>query len=278
MPGSVILTPSVEVGHLATITIYSGTEDTSYPRTLLCDFSNGDVEAKPAMMTSFAGQWLLNFGSVTRIDYVVLWHAFPVGLNVRFLVGTAIPADLDAGFTIPAKRANGHSVQVFKDLRGVTGYTAAGKQYAMLSVPTSAVAPATKMLCYSTGATFTHDIFMGPPYNRRQQVSVQRTDFGHRWPLDLHGYTRTVECRMFVNDAELASLDAWFESSAGSVKLSTLILDKDVNEAIIGFIPPASFGGPSTSGLDVKYHSANRLISEVKFPFEMVTSGLPEWT
>jgi len=279
MAGSLILSPAQEVGHLATVSVSSGTEDSAYQAARLCDVSSGDVEAQPAMVTSFAGDWLLDFATATRIDYVVAWHGFTAALNVRFKMGaTTATSDMDAGLTIPAKRANNFTVQVFKALAAVSGYSASGKRYGKLSVPTDVVAPAAKLLCYRTGVTLTSGIRAVPKYQRRQGAIVHRTDFGHRWAYDLLGYRRSLTCRVVVPDTDLALLDAWFEACGGSANLSTLILDTAVNEALIGYIPPQSEGGSSVANLDVVYKPKGPGLSEVTFGFETVTSGLPEWT
>lgn len=288
MAGPYFFLPSEEVGHLATISVSSGTEDTSYPPSNLCAFSTGDLIANPAKVTGTAGDWLLDHGSATRIDLVVLWHNGDSGIDVRFKRGTTTSVtDINAGLTIPAKHNDGFTVKVFTDLTGVAGYNGAtGFRYSKLVFPTNSVPPGAKLLCYSHIHTFEKANLLQTNVHRpKLRTSIEhRTEGGHAWVYDLQSPRRVLTGTLRLTNTDLAAVEQWFDDCAGHYAPTVFILDPAVNDALIGRIMnapstnPSASGGPTTAVVDLKLQAISTSRHLVDFGIEELTAGAPEWT
>ena len=272
--------PSDEVGHLATITNPVNSEDAQFPAARLCDFSN-EYDTVPAMATaSGAVTWLLAFDAPTRIDWIVLWHNFAAGVDVRFKMGdTSGTSDLDAAVVIPARRpspsGNGFTVKVHKDLRDVDGFSEAGYLYAALELPASAIAAGAKLLCYSRARTLSGLNFLqGARLGDVQQRLVMRTDFGKRWAYDLASARRPFLCTVKPKDSDLADLRDWFHA-AGSAPFG-LVPNPAVNEALIAYWADGN-DGLITSRFDPTVQRFGAQLHSIDLAFDELTSGLPEW-
>jgi len=115
----------------ATIGVNSGTEDPDYPAAYLADGRLG----RPAKLTTTSGSWVWSFSAAQRVDLVALGAH---NLTSATLEGNATNAwgspAFSAALTIPAATADGHSANTWRDLRGVSGYSAGGFEFWRLVV------------------------------------------------------------------------------------------------------------------------------------------------
>jgi hypothetical protein len=110
----------------ATIGVQSGTEDGDYPAAYLVD---GRL-ARPAKLTTTSGAWVIEFANARRVDVVALG---PHNLQAVTIEANATnvwtsPA-FSAALTISAVSHDGQSVNAWRDLTGVTGYSESGFKY-----------------------------------------------------------------------------------------------------------------------------------------------------
>jgi hypothetical protein len=109
-----------------------------------------------------------------------------------------------------------------------------------------------------------------------------QTDTGYRWTYDLLMATRTVNATFNMwTDSGLQDLLDWYMDAGGRVKVSVLIPDTRVNDAMFvrfmaqpaDLVPAGSGGGVST--LVTQQDKVNRRSTHVAW--DEAVGGAPEW-
>lgn len=214
-------------------TITASSADADYPATYLVDQNL----ARPARLTLATGDWVFDFGVAQRIDMLAFGpHNLTAALGGVLFQGNAsdswgAPA-LSTTLTIPSYREDGQSVNVWKDLTGVSGYSTTGFRYWRLRVGTAnaAVIAVGEVALYSQKTTM-----------RNFRIGVMDVD---RVPAVIHSTTYEVDTTyhlgvarrrlagdIVLTSAELASVQTWFRGGNGQARWHTVVLEIAVNDA-----------------------------------------------
>lgn len=223
---------AVNVAGLAdTVTASAG--DADFPASYLYD---GNV-AKPAKLTTTTGDWVFDFGAAQRIDLVAFGpHNLTAGLTNVLFQGNATDSwgspTLSATITIPAYFEDGQSVNPWKDLTGVAGYTSAGFRYWRLRVGTANGAPIAigEVALYSE-ITSLRNFRIGVEDVLRIPAVVHSTLYEVDTVYHLGVARRQLVGDVVVKSSELSTLLTWYRGGAGRTQWHTMILEDDVNDA-----------------------------------------------
>jgi hypothetical protein len=272
--------PSDNVAPNATITT-GGTVNMSYPlaNAPKLDYAN---LANPSLLTGTSGDWIFDFGSAQRVDWIVLWHNFDAALACSFS-GNATNSwggpTITTALTIPSKRADDYTVKIHKDLTGVSGYSASGFRYWRLNVTgTNTVPIGIKILLFSTSRSTTRNIRWGGNFDEHQISINQATDAGHPWSYPLGG-GRSLRFSIRPTDADEVILKEWHRSCQGSVKPTVVIPDPTVNDAYLVRWGAGMFGpiDPSLGVHTLSDQRTYRNVHDMQIGFDEITAGDPEW-
>lgn len=276
--------PSDEVGHLATISMSTNTEDAQFTADLLCDWTN-EHETIPALAaTSGAAAWDLTFSSppaAQRVDWMVLWHNFDEGASIRIRGSNNnfASSPLDVTVVAPAKKKNGFSVKIPVLLSEETGYATSGFEKYRISV-SSATSPAgLKVLAYETLRIFeAGNVFTEPRQPQRERGISLPTDFDFVWRYRLYASMRNLTAQILATIDDLVGLRDLFDDAGGQFLPWGFVLESDTADAMIVRFRADQQDGFLTSTLDPALYYQHALAHMVSLNLVELTAGLPEWT
>lgn len=256
--------------------------DAAYPATYATDLSDVNL-GRPSKSTLVTDDWLFDFGSAQRVDLVVLWHNFDAALACSWQMNATNSwgtPTLSTALTIPAKRADGYTVKVFKDLTGVSGYSAGGFRYGRLHVSgTNSVPLGIKIWLGSSIRTLERNISWGLKPPRTHSQILHRTDGNAIWTYDLQAAPRSlgVNCGD-ANANDLAALTS-LTDAAGGGKPIVVIPDPTVNDPWLCRYVGPQITKVASGPVDVVFDPTLQFLdwSPVSLAFEEVTAGGPEW-
>lgn len=280
--GSYYFLTSDNVAPNATPSVETGAAITGYEPIYLTDFS--DLNRQRPAMIGTTGALLLDWGAAQRIDFVVMWHNADAALANVKIQHNAANTWGGGGPTVsttvvpPAKLGDGSTVRIFKDLRGVSGYSASGFRYMRFPFTTANSANiGLKVLCFSSVRALTAKIRPGLLQPKHRPVITHPTDFGHEWTYDLAVGYRDFVGDLFANSTDRAALTFWHDACGGAAKLTTLIPEPDdpTQGAIVGhFLADGS--GLTESRMDLTRTYPG--LSAMQIRLRDTTAGGPEWT
>jgi len=257
---------SDQVADSATITVQTGTENTTYPSAGLVD-SN---PAKPAKLVETSGAWLFSFAAAQRVDLIAIpHHNLTAGLQVR-IQGNAADAwgapTLNALITIPAWRADGWPIGPWLDLTQDANYAVGGFQYWRLVIVGANAAPVAigQVWLGETLRRLSPNVDWGVQEAEEHKVIEHETDFGVVMLYDLALLRRTFSGDLDATDAARELVRSWWRSTNGRARPFILITDGTVNEAL--------FVRWATSRLETDLEFLDR--NTMKLAFQEVSRGL----
>lgn len=275
--------PSDEVGHLATVTMSTNTEDAQYTTDYLCDWTN-ENETLPSLAASTgAAAWDLDFPSSPapqRIDWMLLWHNFDEGASIRIRGSdnNFVSSPLDVTVTAPAKKKNGFTVKLPVLLSEESGYTTAGFEKYRISVSSATVPAGLKVLAYETLRIFeAGNVFTEPRQPQRERGISLPTDFDFVWRYRLYASMRNLTAQLLATVDDLVDLRDLFDDAGGQFYPWGFVLESDVLDAMIVRFRADQQDGLLTSTLDPALYYQHALAHMVSLNLVELTAGLPEW-
>lgn len=214
-------------------TVTGTTADTDYPATYLVD---GNL-ARPAKLTGTTGDWVFDFGAAQRIDLMAFGpHNLTAALGGVLFQGNASDGwgapTLSTTLTIPSYREDGQSVNVWKDLTGVSGYSTTGFRYWRLRVGTAnAAAVAVGDVALYSQKTTLRNFRIGVMDADRIPAVIHSTTYEVDTTYHLGVARRRLSGDIVLTAAELASVQTWYRGGKGSTQWHTVVLDSAVNDA-----------------------------------------------
>lgn len=265
----------------ATVTT-GGTANSSYPLTNANAWTYAKLAA-PSKLTGTSGDWIFDFGAAQRVDAVLVWHnldascAFAIQMNATNSWGSPTVA---FSSTAAAKRADSYTVKIYKDLTGVSGYSASGFRYLRFNVSgTNSVAVGIKLMAFSRIRQTTRNIAWGLTFTE-QHVSIDMsTDALVPWAYDLASAPRRLSCEISpAKDSDATAVKEWFRACGGRSGLTVIVPDPSSPDAILGRFS----GGGGSSGAGVVVTSLDDTVKftnnhAIKLSFDEVSAGDPEW-
>lgn len=228
---------SENIADNVTPTLASGSADSAYPLTNLYDLN----PAKPFKTTGAAAVRITwDHGAQQRADLVCLpMHNIPAGTDVRYQMNATDSwgaPTVDAGITIPTFGTDGIPIPAWKDLTGVTGYSASGFRYHSLYVPALAGALALgEIYVASQKRQDIRNYQWNYTRPERQPGVMKKTAYGVPLTYRLGNRERQIEFKIGPNTSELASLIAWFRDAYGQKRPFLFVPDPDVNDAYFAY-------------------------------------------
>ena len=221
----------LNVASSAAITASAG--DTDYPAAYLTD---GNV-ARPAKLTTTTGDWVFDFGSAQRIDLFAFGpHNLTAGLSNVLFQGNATDSwgapTLSATITIPAYREDGQSVNPWRDVTGVSGYSTSGFRYWRLRVGTAnGAAIAVGEVALYRQVTTIRNFRVGVVDADRIPTVAHGTTYGVETVYTLGVAERRLSGDVVMKTSDLTALLSWYRGGAGRGQWHTIILEDGVNDA-----------------------------------------------
>lgn len=217
----------------ATVTVNTGTEDTSYPAANIKDRN----PAKPAKLTTTTGSWVFAFGLAQRVDIVsIIMHNITAGLEVR-IQGNATNSwgapTFNQVITIPAYRDDGFPVNPFLDLTGLSGYTTSGFLFwrvVVVGVNAAAIAIGDVWLG-KLKRTLSPNINWGENQKEDRKLIEHSTDHGVDTIYDLGVTRRSIQGETDTTDATRDAIRTWWRDARGRAQAFLIIPDPAVNDA-----------------------------------------------
>jgi hypothetical protein len=274
--------PADNVAPNATVTTPTGTDDASYPVTNTTLLTYAKIAA-PSKITETTGNWLFDFGSAQRVDYVVLWHNFDAALAVAVQMNATDSwggPTVTTSPTIPAKRADGYTRKVGVDLRSVSGYSTGGFRYMRVNVSgTNSVALGLKVMAFSRVRQLSKGFLLGREDHEHQIAVDMMTDAGVPWAYDLTSAPRSLRGSAILSDADAESVREWFRACAGRVTPTVVVPDTDSTDAWLVRWSPGGFSiqAPSLIVAPLVTTKQHVGINAVSLAFDEITAGDPEW-
>jgi len=274
--------PDDNVAPNATVSIGTGTANSSYPATNATLLTYAKIAA-PSKLQEVTGAWVFDFGAAQRVDAVLLWHNFDAGLGVSFQGHTSNSwgtPTLTTALTIPSKRADDYTVKVYKDITGVSGYSASGLRYWRLNVSGSnSVAIGIKILLFSQIRTTTRNIRWNMTHAEHQTAIDMTTDALVPWAYDLSSAPRGLVADFVGTDADATKIREWFRACAGRVNPTVIVPDPSDPDPYLcrwssgqaGVVAPRLDVTP----LGIQREFTN--VQRVRLAFEEISAGDPEW-
>lgn len=230
---SELLIGRADLNVAADATITASDEDADYPAEYLVD---GNV-ARPAKLTTTTGSWVFDFGAAQRIDLVAFGpHNLTAGLSNVVFQGNATNVwsgpTLSATITIPAYRDDGQSVNPWKDLTGVSGYSASGFRYWRLNFGTANADDIAigEIALYSAKTTL-KNFRIGVAEEDRIPAVIHQTLYEVATVYSLGLSRRRLVGETFLTEAQIATMLSWYRGGRGARDWHTIVLEDDVNDA-----------------------------------------------
>jgi hypothetical protein len=216
---------------IANATITPSTEATGYEVENLYDGN----PAKPWRATATTGNIVFNFGSAQSIEMAaIIHHNLTAALNVRLQGHTADSwgsPTLDQAFTIATYDSDGFPINPWLDLTGI----AHSFQYWRLSFPSANGANIAIGEFWLSAAKRTLVKGVAPGYREdaERQLIEHVTDYGVSTIYDLGSRVRAWAGQIDTTTADLATLQAWWDSCHGRALPTLLIPNPTVNDAAL---------------------------------------------
>lgn len=260
--------------------------DTSYPASnisLLTDLDRGN----PAKLTiKSAGGWYGTFSADPGVQIVMLWHNGDAGQTVKIeshtstLSNPVTVATMSTTLTLPAVREDGYFVKVFKDVTGVSGYSATHRHWRIyFPVPGANNTQnwGLKVWMGNTIRKLDRQILVSNHNIDQHQYLKASTDVGYDHFYDLQVAPRVLSGQILLKySTSWLDMLSLYRSSGGPVNPILFIPDVTVNDAWLARLEADLPEGIGRSRLDVTQITGE--ISPVTVSFEEVTAGAPEWT
>lgn len=274
--------PSDNVAPNATVTTGS-TEDPAYPLTNVTDLAYKNL-ANPGKLAALTGDFIFAWSSAQRVDAVLLWHNFDASLAYAIQMNATnswgAPTLNLTGLTAPSKRADSHTVKIYKDLRSVSGYSTSGFQYLRINVSgTNSVNLGLKVLLFSGIRQTTRNIQWGFTIEEAQTNIEMETDAHHPWTFDLSAPPRLLSADIRSNNADAELIREWHRACGGGARITCLVPSPTT---------PDPFLARFKNSLDLSSPgiALSRLATTLKFTtdnpqhitLKEIISGDPEWT
>lgn len=265
--------PDDNIAPNATVTVQTGTADSSYPVANATDVSYAKIAA-PSKLTGVTGAWQMDYGSAVTKQGFLLWHNFYGALAVSLQANTAAswasPA-FSKALTIPPKRADGSTVKVFIDLRP---FLSTGYRYWRLNVSGSNTdAIGVKWLAFSQLRSLTRNMRWGYSVTRRAPGIRMATDALVPWAYSLGPGPRRLSAELIPTSADVIALDEWFRASDGSATPSVMVPIPSSGDGWLGVV---NSGGDSGGGQFSSTHDYADF-HRTSLTFDEITAGDPEW-
>jgi hypothetical protein len=275
--------PDDNVAPDATVTT-SGTANSAYPLANATDLSYANLAA-PSLLEETSGAWVLDFGTAQRIDAVLVWHNLAEGTGYAIQLNAtnswATPT-VNVASTAPAKRADGYTVKIYKDLTtGVTGYSTGGFRYLRFNVSGTNSAPVgIKILAFSRIRTTLRNISWGLQFQEHQTNIDMTTDALVPWASDLAAAPRQLIANIMAKNADATALKEWFRACGGRAKVTAMVPDPSAPDPLLGRHGDGSIGvvapGLKVLRQDDTWDFTN--VHRMRVVIDEVTAGDPEWT
>jgi len=207
------------------------TEDPDYPAAYLADLNL----ARPAKLTGSSGSFVWDFGTAQRVDWIAFGPHNLAGGSALFQ-GNASDSwgapTLSATVTIPADLRDGQSVNPFRDLTSVTGYTTGGFRYWRLAVATTGVAVAIGEVWLASRKRELRNLRLGGAFMRSRPVVEHRTLYGVSTVYDLGVLYRTIAGDYLYTSTAAADVFTWWHDCHGRTLFSPIVIDQAINDAL----------------------------------------------
>lgn len=212
-------------------TITGSADSTAYPAANL---GNG-MPAKPAKLTTTSGNWVFDLGTVQQVDVVALiHHNLDAGLSVRIQANSSNAWDapaLDQAITIPPARADGFTTNAVADLTSISARSF--RYWRLLVSGTNSVACGIgEVVLGGTLRTLPRGISWGAKRTDRHVIKEQKTSVGTSLRYDLGYIERELTAQTIASAANVAALQAWFQSCRGRLVPTLVISDNTVNDCL----------------------------------------------
>lgn len=283
--------PGESVAGLGTwLAVASG--DATYVPSYLYDFTPLNFGFPAKLTIKSAGGWHADFTTDRRVDLMVARSNADEAQTIAFeghnaslaVLGTT--ANMTTTLTVPAKREDGCSVMLWKDMRTVTGYLVAGKRYFRYRFPVSGSNNSVNWGLKIWMASTIRDLpgfLQGGKTPEAHLVMRNRTAFGYRqWTYNMEDAPRSWSGTFILsrNSAEstrlLSDLVSLFRSGASYMPFF-FVPDTTINDS--AFVTIGSLtdqDGISLDQLDITYTSKG--INQVNLTLVECGIGGPEWT
>src|SRR5512139_4104440 len=169
--------PSDNVAPNATISVVTGTEDTTYPAANLATLN----PAKPAKLTTTTGRWVFDFTTAQQVDVVALIHTnLDAGLTVKVQANATnvwTSPSLDLAITIPALPEDSYPLNPWLDL--TTTAVRSFRYWAIFISGTNTNPVAIgEVWLQATKRELDRGILLGMEETERRPAVVHTTDYG----------------------------------------------------------------------------------------------------
>lgn len=266
--------PDDNIAPDATVTIQTGTADSSYPVANATDVGYAKIAA-PSKLTGVTGAWQMDYGSAVTKQGFLLWHncdgALAVSLQANTAASWASPA-FSKALTIPNKRADGSTVKVFIDLRP---YLSTAYRYWRLNVSGANTDPlGVKWLAFSQLRSLTRNMRWGYNITRRRPGISMATDALVRWAYPLGPGARRLSAELIPTSADLLALDEWFRACDGSTTPSVMV---PIPSNCDGWLGVLNAGGDTSGSSELSSTHEFVDFHRASLTFDEITAGDPEW-
>ena len=214
-------------GSYATVGVNTGTEDPDYPAAYLVDGRPG----RPAKLTTNAGSWVFDFGAAQAVEMVALG---PHNLSAATLEGNATndwgsPA-FSASLTIPNATADGHSVNVWRDLAAL-GSPVPSYQFWRLVVSGPVPCAVGELWLGSTLRQTDRGYALGFTIEETQPTIAHETEFLIPLVYVLGSRQRRLSLTFRCRAAGALALREWYRAMQGPGRTGLFVPDASVNDA-----------------------------------------------
>lgn len=275
--------PSDEVGHLATVSMSTNTEDAQYPAARLCDWTN-QYETTPALAAAAgAAAWDLAFpGSPPqqRVDWLTLWHNAEEDAEIRIQLSDDgfVTSPIDVTVVAPAKKRSGFTVKIPVLLVDEPGYTTAGFAALRISVDRGTLPVGLKVLVYSHLRIFEAGNVQTEPHQPQRERGISLpTDFDFVWRYRLFAARRHLSAQILASLQDLVDIRDLFDDAGGHFLPWGFVLESDRPDAMIVRLRPDQEDGLVTSSIDPALYYQHADLHVVTINLIELTAGLPEW-
>jgi hypothetical protein len=211
----------------ATIGVQAGTEDPDYPAAYLADNRPG----RPAKLTTTSGAWVLAFSAAQQVDLVALSAH---NLTSATLEGNSTnvwtsPA-FSAALTIPARSADGHSVNAWRDLLAL-GSPAPSYQFWRLVVSGSVPCAVGELWLGTPQRVPVRGYALGFTLSETPATITHLTEFLLPLVYALGSRQRRVALTFRTTAAGALVLREWYRAMQGPGRTGLFVPDASVNDA-----------------------------------------------
>lgn len=195
--------------------------DSEFPASYVPDFSDA-IRPFPGMSTATTDDFIGDFGSATRVDWVLIEHNLDASLSGVQLQLNASNSwsgpTISVNLVIPAKRKNRYTRLIFVDLTIQGGYTTSGLRYIRLHVPNANSVPiGFKILCFSHKRQPNRNVKFGYRPQRHNMGTELTTGWGNTWHFTKGSAPMALITTVDLNDSSMSDMVDWFEDADGVV-------------------------------------------------------------